>query len=67
MLSHALGGARGGGLFSTGDQVNSPIEGNLFQPVDDIDIADAPGDIDLDNTNLTTPDVARKTPVAAGS
>lgn len=31
-LAHALGGARGGGLFSTGD--TSPAGRNLFQPVD---------------------------------
>lgn len=39
MLSHALGGARGGGLFSTGD--NPPVEGNLFQP-DDSSLLDSP-------------------------
>ncbi|RDW74701.1 uncharacterized protein DSM5745_07363 [Aspergillus mulundensis] len=68
MLSHALGGARGGGLFSTGDQVNSPVEGNLFQPINDIsiDMSDVPDDLG-NNSNLPTLDVARKTPVAAGS
>lgn len=66
MLSHALGGARGGGLFSTGDQINSPIEGNLFQPMEDVTMADAPDDLG-NSSNLPTPDVARKTPVAAGS
>ncbi|KAI9045079.1 uncharacterized protein KD926_010402 [Aspergillus affinis] len=34
MLSHALGGSRGGGLFSNGDA--SVAEGNPFQPVADI-------------------------------
>ncbi|KAL2819907.1 SCA7, zinc-binding domain-containing protein [Aspergillus cavernicola] len=65
MLSHALGGSRGGGLFSTGDQLNSPIEGNLFQPMNDVNIADISDN--LGDTNMTTPDVARKTPMAAGS
>ncbi|KAL5048503.1 hypothetical protein BDW71DRAFT_196144 [Aspergillus fruticulosus] len=65
MLSHALGGTRGGGLFSTGDQVNSPIEGNLFQPMNDI-TTDAPDDLS-NSSNLPTPDVASKAPVAAGS
>ncbi|KAL4800042.1 mRNA capping enzyme, catalytic domain-containing protein [Aspergillus venezuelensis] len=60
MLSHALGGARGGGLFSTGDQLNSPLEGNIFQPVDDITLDDAPDDLSGGNANIT-PDVARKT------
>ncbi|KAL4778989.1 SCA7, zinc-binding domain-containing protein [Aspergillus varians] len=67
MLSHALGGARGGGLFSTGDQVSSPIEGNLFQPMNGVNITDAQDDLGGGNANLTTPDVTRKTPVAAGS
>ncbi|ODM15844.1 hypothetical protein SI65_08684 [Aspergillus cristatus] len=40
MLSHALGGARGGGLFSTVD--NAPVDGgNLFQP-DDSSLLDSP-------------------------
>lgn len=40
MLSHALGGARGGGLFSTGD--NAPVDrGGLFQP-DDSSLLDYP-------------------------
>ncbi|KAL6235367.1 hypothetical protein BDW75DRAFT_230332 [Aspergillus navahoensis] len=66
MLSHALGGTRGGGLFSTGDQINSPIEGNLFQPINDISMADAPDDLGK-SSNIPTPDVASKTPIAAGS
>ncbi|RAL07601.1 uncharacterized protein BO97DRAFT_438311 [Aspergillus homomorphus CBS 101889] len=40
MLSHALGGSRGGGLFSTGDNTSSTpslfSDGNLFTPVDDV-------------------------------
>lgn len=55
MLSHALGGARGGGLFSTGD--NAPVDGgNLFQP-DDTSLLDSP----LANgvaDNATTTDAA---------
>ncbi|KAF9882683.1 Dcp1p-Dcp2p decapping enzyme complex alpha subunit [Aspergillus nanangensis] len=39
MLSHALGGARGGGLFSTGETVSPPTGGNLFQPVEDISLS----------------------------
>ncbi|KAL4885339.1 SCA7, zinc-binding domain-containing protein [Aspergillus karnatakaensis] len=66
MLSHALGGARGGGLFSTGDQMASPIEGNLFQSTNDLAMTDASDNLIGNNTGLTTPDVARKTPVAAG-
>jgi hypothetical protein len=67
MLSHALGGSRGGGLFSTGDQLNSPIEGNLFQPVEDITMPDAPDDLGANSSTLVTPDVARQNPVPAGS
>lgn len=66
MLSHALGGARGGELFSTGDQLSSPLEGNLFQPVNDINMTDAEDDLGT-NGNLPTPDVANKTPVVTGS
>ncbi|KAL2846729.1 mRNA capping enzyme, catalytic domain-containing protein [Aspergillus pseudodeflectus] len=62
MLSHALGGSRGGGLFSTGDQLNSPIEGNLFQPVEDITMSDAPDDLGGNSNTLAMPDVARQTP-----
>ncbi|PLB50451.1 SCA7-domain-containing protein [Aspergillus steynii IBT 23096] len=37
MLSHALGGSRGGGLFSNGENNNASVtDGNPFQPVDDI-------------------------------
>ncbi|RAH45929.1 deubiquitination module subunit SGF73 [Aspergillus brunneoviolaceus CBS 621.78] len=43
MLSHALGGSRGGGLFSTGDNTSSTpslfSDGNLFTPVDEVDMA----------------------------
>ncbi|QRD81856.1 mRNA capping enzyme, catalytic domain-containing protein [Aspergillus flavus] len=39
MLSHALGGARGGGLFSTGDSNTTSNDGNLFAPVDDVVMA----------------------------
>lgn len=56
-LVHALGGARGGGLFSTGD--TSPAGRNIFQPVESM--------------GMGTPvlgsevpaDVPRKTPVSA--
>ncbi|KAI9367158.1 SCA7, zinc-binding domain-containing protein [Aspergillus egyptiacus] len=67
MLSHALGGSRGGGLFSTGDQVNSPLEGNLFQPLTDMSMIDMTDNIDGDNTSMAAPDATSKTPVAAGS
>lgn len=40
-LAHALGGARGGGLFSTSGD-SSPAGGNVFQPTDDMGMA-APG------------------------
>ena len=52
MLSNALGGARGGGLFSTGD--NPPIDGrNLFQP-DDSSLLDSPfANEAADNTTTT--------------
>ncbi|KAL5333431.1 SCA7, zinc-binding domain-containing protein [Aspergillus crustosus] len=66
MLSHALGGARGGGLFSTGDQMSSPIEGNLFQSTNDITLTDVPENLAVSNTGFTVPDVTRKTPIAAG-
>ncbi|KAL4806456.1 SCA7, zinc-binding domain-containing protein [Aspergillus unguis] len=65
MLSHALGGARGGGLFSTGDQVNSPLEGNLFQPMNDINVTDSADDLGS-NGNLATPDVTAQSSVVAG-
>ncbi|PYI23415.1 SCA7-domain-containing protein [Aspergillus violaceofuscus CBS 115571] len=43
MLSHALGGSRGGGLFSTGDHTSSApslfSHGNLFTPVDEVNMA----------------------------
>ncbi|KKK20457.1 hypothetical protein AOCH_006878 [Aspergillus ochraceoroseus] len=70
MISHALGGARGGGLFSTGDQISSPIEGNIFQPLNEVnlDISPLASDAPDDNSGTTTTtDVARKTPVVASS
>lgn len=68
MLSHALGGSRGGGLFSTGDQLSSPIEGNLFQPMNDVDVdmTDVADNIG-NNTGFSTSDVTRKTSLTAGS
>ncbi|KAL2817408.1 SCA7, zinc-binding domain-containing protein [Aspergillus granulosus] len=67
MLSHALGGSRGGGLFSTGDQLGSPIEGSLFHPVEDITMTDAADNLGGNTNTMATPDVARQTPVPAGS
>lgn len=42
-LAHALGGARGGGLFSTGDSAPANGGWNLFQPADSMGIASAFG------------------------
>ena len=64
MLSHALGGARGGGLFSTGDS-NPPSAdsggGNLFQTEGSsmVESPDASGDPD----NSTTVDTSNQSPV----
>lgn len=74
MLSHALGGARGGGLFSTGDMVSPPTDGNLFQPVEDITLSDAVpannnGTMDnaaVDATNNTSAQATKKLPVTSG-
>ncbi|KAE8390015.1 hypothetical protein ETB97_007731 [Aspergillus alliaceus] len=70
MLSHALGGARGGGLFSTGDNNTTSTDGNLFTPVDDVVLA-SPVAASVDNTtdvgNKTPVPAAKKLPIAAGS
>ncbi|KAB8268052.1 mRNA capping enzyme, catalytic domain-containing protein [Aspergillus minisclerotigenes] len=63
MLSHALGGARGGGLFSTGDSNTTSNDGNLFAPVDDVVmaspvIASADNTTDVDNTTPAEPELA---------
>ncbi|KAB8218501.1 mRNA capping enzyme, catalytic domain-containing protein [Aspergillus novoparasiticus] len=63
MLSHALGGARGGGLFSTGDSNTASNDGNLFAPVDDVVmaspvIASADNTTDVDNTTPAEPELA---------
>ncbi|KAB8204620.1 mRNA capping enzyme, catalytic domain-containing protein [Aspergillus parasiticus] len=63
MLSHALGGARGGGLFSTGDSNTASNDGNLFAPVDDVVmaspvIASADNTADVDNTTPAEPELA---------
>ncbi|KAE8350482.1 thiolase-like protein [Aspergillus coremiiformis] len=70
MLSHALGGARGGGLFSTGDNNTASTDGNLFTPVDDVVMA-SPVAGSTENTtdagNHTPGPAAKKLPIAAGS
>ncbi|KAB8247280.1 mRNA capping enzyme, catalytic domain-containing protein [Aspergillus flavus] len=63
MLSHALGGARGGGLFSTGDSNTTSNDGNLFAPVDDVVmaspvIASADNTTDVDNATPAEPELA---------
>ncbi|KAE8416819.1 mRNA capping enzyme, catalytic domain-containing protein [Aspergillus pseudocaelatus] len=70
MLSHALGGARGGGLFSTGDSNTTSNDGNLFAPVDDVVmpspvIASADNTTDVDNT--TPAPAAKKLSISASS
>ncbi|KAE8376084.1 thiolase-like protein [Aspergillus bertholletiae] len=60
MLSHALGGARGGGLFSTGDSNTTSNDRNLFAPVDEV-VMTSPVITSADNTT----DVDNKPPVPA--
>ncbi|KAB8074553.1 SCA7, zinc-binding domain-containing protein [Aspergillus leporis] len=70
MLSHALGGARGGGLFSTGDNNTSSNDGNLFAPVDDEIMAPAVAagaDNTTDASNKTPAPAAKKLSIAATS
>ncbi|KAG2414248.1 hypothetical protein HFD88_003439 [Aspergillus terreus] len=73
MLSHALGGARGGGLFSTGD-MSPPMDGNLFQPVGDITLSpnlpshgSAAADNAGDTANQTPAQAAKKLPLTTGA
>ncbi|KAL4896263.1 mRNA capping enzyme, catalytic domain-containing protein [Aspergillus ambiguus] len=73
MLSHALGGARGGGLFSTGD-MSPPMDGNLFQPAEDINLSPSlptnngvPADSGSgDGTTQTPASAARNLPLTTG-
>ncbi|EAW13829.1 deubiquitination module subunit SGF73 [Aspergillus clavatus NRRL 1] len=60
MLSHALGGARGGGLFSSGD-ITPTIDGNIFQPMDDMPLA-SPTSV---TASENAPDAAKPTPAQA--
>jgi hypothetical protein len=67
-LAHALGGARGGGLFSTGD--SSPGTGGIFQPADNMGMA-APvlgqeASADARGTPVSVP-ASRKTSMTATS
>lgn len=59
MLSQALGGARGGGLFSTGEStpalgrnIFQPVESNVPQLSEDPQNLDAEGEPDIDVTSL---------------
>ncbi|RMJ22688.1 SAGA complex component [Aspergillus sp. HF37] len=69
-LSHALGGARGGGLFSTGD--SSPGTGGIFQPADNMGMAapvfgqEAPADARGTPVPVPVP-ASRKTSMTATS
>ncbi|EIT72986.1 nuclear protein [Aspergillus oryzae 100-8] len=70
MLSHALGGARGGGLFSTGDSNTTSNDGNLFAPVDDVVMASpviASADNTTDVDNATPAPAAKKLSISASS
>ena len=77
MLSHALGGSRGGGLFSTGDSVSSPFtDGNLFTPVEEVTTSPIPATVTVpaaapDNTTdaggKTPAQAPKKLPLAASS
>lgn len=77
MLSHALGGARGGGLFSTGDTTTSTDGGNLFQAEDSTNLldssvtaigADPEDDATVDMVDQSpVPSAARKASVATNS
>ncbi|KNG83456.1 SAGA complex component (Sgf73) [Aspergillus nomiae NRRL 13137] len=70
MLSHALGGARGGGLFSTGDSNTTSNDGNLFAPMDDV-VMTSPVITSADNTadvdSATPAPVAKKLSISASS
>lgn len=72
MLSHALGGSRGGGLFSNGDS-NGVADGNPFQPVDDIlpsttsPVSASAPDNATDAGGKTPATAAKKLPVTASS
>lgn len=71
MLSHALGGARGGGLFSTGDS-NPPSAdsggGNLFQ-TEDSSMMESPDESGGSGgpDNSTTVDTSNQSPVSKPS
>ena len=70
MLSHALGGARGGGLFSTGDSNTTSNDGNLFAPVDDVVMASpviASADNTTDVDNATPAPAAKNFSISASS
>ncbi|THC91418.1 hypothetical protein EYZ11_009128 [Aspergillus tanneri] len=76
MLSHALGGARGGGLFSTGETNDnnhttaSAMDVNLFQSVDDLPSKTPPMSAhatDNPEAGKTPVPVAKKVPVATSS
>ncbi|PWY92920.1 SCA7-domain-containing protein [Aspergillus heteromorphus CBS 117.55] len=77
MLSHALGGSRGGGLFSTTGDVSSPFtDSNLFTPVEEVtmslpvpDDAAAPAapDATTDAGGNAPAQAPKKLPVAASS
>lgn len=49
MLSHALGGTHGGGLFSTGN--NGPSDGGSLFQTEDSTMLDSPGSPDGDPDN----------------
>ncbi|KAH8434794.1 SCA7 domain-containing protein [Aspergillus melleus] len=72
MLSHALGGSRGGGLFSNGDS-NGVADGNPFQPVDDIlpsttsPVSASAPDNATDAGGKTPATAAKKLPITASS
>lgn len=74
MLSHALGGSRGGGLFSNSETNSvSVTDGNPFQPVDDIiPSTTSPGpasapDNSTDAGGKTPATAAKKLPVPTSS
>ncbi|GLB09171.1 hypothetical protein AtubIFM57258_005083 [Aspergillus tubingensis] len=79
MLSHALGGSRGGGLFSTGDTLSSPFPdgGSLFTPVEEVSVPEPmavdepePAETQENATDAgakTPAPEAKKVPVAASS
>lgn len=68
MLSHALGGARGGGLFSTGDTTLLADGGNLFQPEDSTNLLDSSVTaIGADPENDATVDMVDQSPVQSAA